>query len=124
MSGREKASFCDVPTLNVLVSNLEEQVERGIRSRLLIPDWSSFKSVVKNSEHNLKEKDERYAGYMISPAEVSVSFELTQSLVGSMYEEGSPTLGFGFCNFECLECGEDELLYDEEKEVRYCPKHG
>ena len=118
----EKKTFCDAPTLNVLVANIEEQVERGVCSTLLVPDWSSFKTVVGRSEHKLQEKD-KY-GYIFRPSGISVSFKLSQTLFSEQYEEGSPLLGFGFRDFECMECGHSDLLYDEEAEVRYCPKHG
>jgi len=118
----EKKTFCDAPTLNVLVANIEEQVERGVCSTLLVPDWSSFKTTVARSEHKLVENEDSY-GFRFHISNL-IHFKVTQSLYWDDYQKGSPALGFGFKNFECLECGHSDLLYDEEEEVRYCPKHG
>ena len=123
-SKRKEASFCDVPTLNIIVDYLKEQTNRGIYSTLLFPDWSSFKTTVNRSEHELKETDIDGFSWVFRPSELSIYFGIKQTLFVDHYKEGSPALGFGFKDFECLVCGHSDLLYDEEKEARYCPKHG
>jgi len=111
--------------LPLLESDIEEQIENNLRSEVSVADWRSFEDVIGKSKHQLyKKTKDSHSNWLLIMNDTYTEFPVSQTRFADDYEERSIVLGFGFHNFECLECGHSDLLYDEEDEVRYCPKHG
>jgi len=111
--------------LPLLESDIKEQIENNLRSDVIVADWRSFEEVIGKSKHQLyKQTKDSHSKWLLIINDTYTEFLVIQSRYFEHYEERSVDLGFGFRNFECLECGHSDLLYDEEAEVRYCPKHG
>ena len=110
--------------LPLLESDIEEQIENNLRSEVLVADWKSFQEVITRSKHQLYKKKNSHSNYLLIINDTYTEYPVHQTRYFSHYEARSMALGFGFRDFECLQCGNTNLLYDEEKDVRYCPKHG
>jgi hypothetical protein len=109
--------------LDRLVKRLEDKIENGIRCRILVPDWRSFKKTIYQSRHELYERnieDTKTSKQFLCLYHEVFEFQVQQTRFFNHYEEGGMVVGFGFNNFECLHCGEKDLLYDSVQEEFYC----
>lgn len=111
----------DVNTLNIIADNVQYQIEHNLRSRILVADWDSFKKCVEYTEYQLIDNSLEPRKAHSFSINGDIEFTVRQTVFTEHYEEGSPKAGFGFENFECLECGCGDLLYDEKEGIRYCP---
>lgn len=108
---------------NSLKKDIEEQVDRGMKSRVLVPEWKPFKHKVKNSDGYRLIRDN--GGQFLSH-ESGTCFRLRQTKFHSHYELGDISEGYGFRELECIACGcpMNRLLYDTDNELWYCPRCG
>jgi hypothetical protein len=107
---------------NSLCEEIEEQVDGGISSRILIPDWQSFVDCVEDSKHRLVEDEGEHCYYLRYKTDNRiVEFDLRQTRYQSDYVNMAK--GFGFTEYCCLSCGtpREDLLYDSEQRTWYCP---
>jgi hypothetical protein len=104
-----------------LCEEIEEQVDGGISSRILIPDWQSFVDCVEDSKHRLVEDEEEAFLLKFKSDDREVEFRLRQTRYQSEYVDMAK--GFGFTEYCCLSCGtpREDLLYDSEQGTWYCP---
>lgn len=106
-----------------LIRDINFQIENNLRSTIVVPDWRSFKKYAKASSCDFYEDDRKnkVGAYCIELEDSEEPFYVRQTRFSSAYEFGDIILGYGFEDFQCLECNSDELFYDSIKDVYYCP---
>lgn len=101
-----------------LLEDLEYHVENGVKSRVVVADWNGIEHLSeKRDEIDLVESSD--LGFEIFYD--GIYFGFRQTRLRSDYEIGSLEQGYGFQAMKCLSCDTENLLFDTEEEMHYCP---